>query len=70
MDVSPLCAGTVGGEPRRCAHNRPPCDSMIERLMGRPMPVPSGLVVKKASKIWAACCAGNPTPVSLTEISS
>ena len=27
------------------AHNRPPCSSIIERLMASPMPKPSGLVV-------------------------
>ena len=27
------------------AHNRPPCASMIERQIARPMPRPSGLVV-------------------------
>jgi hypothetical protein len=52
------------------AHKRPPCDSMIDRLMGSPMPVPLSLVVKNALKIWSACSGGNPTPVSLTEISS
>src|SRR5437588_839038 len=49
------------------AHNRPPCDSIIERLIRRPMPVPWGLVVKNALKIWSACCGGRPTPVSLTD---
>ena len=29
------------------AHKRPPCDSMMERLIVRPMPEPCGLVVKK-----------------------
>src|ERR1035438_8531457 len=52
------------------AHKRPPCDSMIERLMGSPIPVPLSLVVKNALKILSACSGGNPTPVSLTEISS
>jgi len=33
------------------AHNRPPCDSTIERLMANPMPLPWGLVVKNAEKI-------------------
>jgi hypothetical protein len=32
------------------------------------MPLPSGLVVKNALKIWSAFPLGNPTPVSLTEI--
>jgi hypothetical protein len=33
------------------AQIRPPCDSMIERLIDSPMPLPCGFVVKKASKI-------------------
>ena len=34
----------------RSSHRRPPWFSMIERLMARPYPSPSGLVEKKASK--------------------
>src|ERR1700683_3145340 len=30
------------------AHNRPPCDSIMVRLMAKPMPLPCGLVVKNA----------------------
>src|SRR5665213_3225893 len=52
------------------AHKRPPCDSMIDRLMDSPIPVPLSLVVKNALKICSACSGGNPTPVSVTEISS
>jgi len=37
--------------------------------MASPMPVPCGLVVKKASMIWSAISAGRPTLVSLTGIS-
>jgi hypothetical protein len=37
------------------AHKRPPCDSMIDRLMGSPIPVPLSLVVKNALKIWSPC---------------
>jgi hypothetical protein len=37
------------------AHKRPPCDSMMERLMGSPIPVPLSLVVKNALKICSAC---------------
>jgi len=33
------------------AHNRPPCDSTIERVMARPIPVPCGFVVTNDSKI-------------------
>ncbi len=32
------------------AHNRPPCDSMIDRLIGNPMPVPFPFVVKNGFK--------------------
>jgi hypothetical protein len=48
------------------AHKRPECDSTIERLIRSPMPVPWGLVVTNALRIWSACCVGSPTPVSLT----
>src|SRR4030088_278237 len=49
------------------AHKRPPCDSMMERLMRSPKPVPCGLVVKKALKICSFCCGGSPTPLSVTD---
>src|SRR5580693_4017737 len=52
------------------AHKRPPCDSTIERLIESPIPVPSGFVVKNASKILLAWSEGSPAPLSLTEISS
>ena len=52
------------------AHKRPPCDSMIERLIASPMPLRCGLVVTKTSKIRSALPAGSPTPVSLTEITA
>jgi hypothetical protein len=32
------------------AHSFPPWASMIERLIGNPIPIPPGLVVKKGSK--------------------
>jgi hypothetical protein len=32
-------------------HSRPPWDSMIERLIDNPMPVPCAFVVKNASKM-------------------
>jgi hypothetical protein len=38
--------------------------------MGSPIPVPLSLVVKNALKISSPCSGGNPTPLSLTEISS
>src|ERR1700687_1102102 len=49
------------------AHKRPPCDSIMVRLMRSPMPVTWGLVVKKALKICSACCEGRPTPLSVTD---
>src|SRR5664279_1323866 len=49
------------------AHNRPPCDSTMERLIRSPIPVPCGLVVKNALKIWSVCWGGSPTPVSLID---
>jgi hypothetical protein len=52
------------------AHKRPPCDSMIERLIANPMPLPCGFVVKKACKIRSALSRGKRSPVSLIEISS
>src|SRR4051812_19345346 len=33
------------------AHNRPPCDSTIERQIASPMPIPCSFVVKNGSKI-------------------
>jgi hypothetical protein len=70
--VTPGVTGTVKWKtaPRGLfghAHKRPPCDSTILRLSGRPMPVPSGLVVKNASKMRSAPSAGSPMPESLTE---
>src|SRR5580692_4563539 len=53
--------------PFPLAHNCPPCDSTMERLMAKPMPLPCGLVVKKAEKIWSTFPTGSPGPVSLTE---
>jgi hypothetical protein len=38
--------------------------------MGSPIPVPLSLVAKNALKISSPCSGGNPTPLSLTEISS
>ena len=72
QDVMPGVIGTVKWKtaPRgvfALAHKRPPCESMILRLRGRPMPVPSGLVVKNASKTRSAPSIGSPTPESLTD---
>ncbi len=52
------------------AHNRPSWEAMIRRLIDNPMPVPSGLVVKNASKMRAAWSFESPIPVSLTEINN
>ncbi len=54
----------------RLAHKRPPCDSIILRLIERPMPLPCGLVVKNASKMRSLSCCGRPIPASLTEITT
>src|SRR5215469_1292813 len=48
------------------AHSRPPCASMMEVLIESPMPMPSGLVVKKVSKMRAAFSAARPVPESST----
>ena len=44
----------------------PPWFSIIDRLMDNPMPIPSGLVVKKRSKTRSAASGGTPTPLSST----
>ena len=38
----------------------------MERLIGNPMPVPWGLVLKKVAKIRSGSSVGSPTPLSLT----
>ena len=68
-------AGSVNSStaPAGCrgdARNSPPCPSMIERHSGRPIPVPSSLVVKKVSKMRSACPASKPTPESSTRMTS
>src|SRR5262249_49851168 len=45
------------------AHNRPPCDSTIERQMANPMPIPCSFVVKKGSNILSG--KSMPWPLSL-----
>src|SRR5215467_2742162 len=42
------------------AQSRPPCDSTMERLIDKPIPVPSVLVVKNGLKIRSSCSGGNP----------
>jgi hypothetical protein len=51
------------------AQIRPPCDSTIDLLIAKLMPLPCGFVVKNASNIWSALPGGSPGPVSFTEIS-
>src|SRR5262249_56866751 len=52
------------------AHSFPPCASTIERLIDRPRPRPSRLVVKNGSKSRPAASGGTPVPVSLTVTSA
>ena len=49
------------------AQKRPPCDPAMERAIANPGPVPCGLVVKNAIKIWSVFAVGSPTPVSVTD---
>ena len=44
--------------PSPLAQIRPPCDSMIDLLIARPIPLPCGFVVKNASNIWSALPKG------------
>ena len=46
------------------ARMRPPCASMMDREIGRPMPMPASLVVKKVSKSRGICVASIPGPLS------
>src|SRR5712664_3028261 len=48
------------------AHSRPPWASTIERQIESPIPMPLGLVVKKALNSRSALLAEIPTPVSVT----
>src|ERR1041385_782646 len=48
------------------AQRRPPCDSIIVRLIASPMPMPSGLVVKNASNTLSSFAGSSPSPESLT----
>src|SRR5437588_2816911 len=48
------------------ARNTPPWFSMIERQIDSPMPIPSGLVVKKALKSCGIFSVSMPTPESST----
>jgi hypothetical protein len=44
--------------------NQPSWDSKIVWTMDNPNPVPSGLLVKKGSKIWLRFFSGMPQPLS------
>src|ERR1700693_3294301 len=55
--------------PSPLAQICPPCDSTIDLLIARPMPLPCGFVVKNASNIWSTLPRGSPGPLSLIEIS-
>jgi hypothetical protein len=46
------------------AHKRPPWDSIIERQMRSPTPVPWAFVVKNGSKICPTSCGGSPRGVT------
>src|SRR5882672_5123931 len=48
------------------ADRRPPCASRIDRLIDKPMPSPSSLVVKKGSNRRGACSGSSPVPESRT----
>src|SRR5262249_26409982 len=47
-----------------CTTSSPPCKSTTERAIAMPRPVPSGLVVKKRSKMRASVSSVMPVPVS------
>ena len=49
------------------AHNRPSWASMIDRQIDRPIPMPSGFVVKSGLNIRSMSCGPIPVPVSATE---
>ena len=48
------------------AHNRPPCASMIARLIERSIPMPPGLVVKQAWNSRSMAAGSMPLPTSCT----
>src|ERR1700722_19177352 len=61
---------TVPHGTRGDAQKRPPWDSMIDRQIESPMPMPSGFVVKKGSKMRCAIAGSSPGPVSPTATST
>src|SRR4051794_21068185 len=66
----PLSAGSSNWKIAPCpelkAHKRPPCASMIVRLIDSPIPKPSFLVVKNAANNCSGSPAGSPGPESST----
>jgi hypothetical protein len=54
----------------RVAHIRPPWASMIEREIDSPIPMPSGLVVKKALNSRSKYFGSMPPPASSISIST
>src|SRR5262249_18986383 len=69
--ISPRAAGsrTTMRAPRSEAFSPvivPPCASMIDRTMARPMPIPFCFVEKKWSKTLSGRSFGNPIPKSRT----
>src|SRR5262245_35005462 len=48
------------------ARIQPPCASTMEWLIDSPMPMPSGLVVKKALNSCSIVSGATPTPASCT----
>src|ERR1043165_9065714 len=48
------------------AQRRPPCASIIVRLIASPIPMPSGFVVKNASNTLSSLAGSSPSPESLT----
>ena len=74
LDTHSLCARWAGRTGKTAprgsffsAQSLPPCASMIDRLIGNPIPMPCGLVVKKGANNLSACSASIPGPVSFTD---
>ena len=69
--VVPASPGSrLSSRVRLCTSILPPCSSTILWLIDRPSPLPSGLVVKKGSKIRRRCSTAIPLPVSRISIVS
>ena len=49
------------------AHNRPSWASTIDLQIDRPIPIPSGFVVKSGLNIRSMSCGPIPVPVSATD---